>query len=213
MAIAMAKLTEKQLENLRRGREAARQAASRRARTKVDHSAVDFGAWLRSRLAQLEAQDAHLENTERGIGEQRRALAAQITEVRSALTLFGAWKPETVPQFEALNEPTDLNEATLKRLRGMTIAAGAAEIIRERGEATVREIGAILQRADKVHGKKPGDVYATVYSTLIRSGRFEKSNGRWKLKNKLLPDGLAVQRAEAEREMAELNLRDAANDA
>src|SRR5712692_2429297 len=140
MAIVMTQLTAKQLENLAKGRQAAREASAKRAGAKVERAGGDFGAWLRTRLAQLEAQDKHLENTERGIGEQRRALAAQIVEVRSALDLFGAWRPGAVHGAEASKADTNVSDDILKRVRSMTIAGGAAEIIRARGEATIREI-------------------------------------------------------------------------
>ncbi len=133
----------------------------------------DFMLWLESKVRSLEEEDSHLANTERGIGDRRRAIAEQLAHLRDTWTMY---------QAEAGGSSAVLPTLIPGRSR-MTIAEATEAYLREHGgEARTADLVAVLQKSGTLNpASKNG--YNIVQNTLSRRTDLFARGGRgvWKL--------------------------------
>ena len=129
------------------------------------------------RLRELRERDRHLEDTARGIEEQRKALKADIERLQAAIDLYTEMMG--LPPRETPKEQTAL---AFGQLKDMTIADACESIMRAQGgEANVTMLVRTLSQAGKL--KESRGAYGTIVNTLKRfPNRFHKAKpGQWRL--------------------------------
>lgn len=139
--------------------------------------ADDFIERAQVQLRELQEQDTHLANTQRGLEEQRGAMAAEMERITGAIEVYG--RLMGVASGEPLEDQAPLLADDLKK---MTIADGCEVIMRSQGgEAAAMMLLRTLQKIGKISRSKGS--YGTIVRTLSRfGGRFYKVRpGRWGL--------------------------------
>ena len=146
-----------------------------------------------SRLAELAEQDDHLARTERGIAEQRMAVAEQRErlEIAKAVALT-LTMPVAATQIEA-GEPEVVQEAPGSRStsRPTIIDAAAGYLEEVGGEADLKPMTIALIQRGQLRGEKPDRTLSTqLYRAAEKpDARVHKvGRGRWKLGPKPSPE-------------------------
>lgn len=139
--------------------------------------ADEFLTMATEKMAELRAEDDHLEGMARGIAQKRATLAEAIQKLAEAVELY------TEMMGKARTALAPASQRQFGDLAGMTIPDACEVVMRAKGgRVRVTELRDILAGAGKLKGK-PGNRYNTLVATMERfPKRFRRvGSGEWEL--------------------------------